>query len=327
MEKRQLGRSGLEVSKIGYGCMSLISGYDVPDTRREMIEVIQAAVEAGVTLFDTAEVYGPYINEEIVGEALAPYRDQVVIATKCGIRMENGRQVVDANLSGIRRSIEGSLQRLKTDHVDLYYLHRIDPNVPIEEVAGLMQELMEEGKILHWGLSEAGIPTIRRAHAVCPLTAVESEYSMWWRQPEHELFPVLEELGIGFIPFAPLGKGFLTGKFQADGKVPSAKGGSVYPRFTPEALAANQKLVDYIQSLADEKNCTSAQIALAWVMAQRPWIVPIPGTRHKNRMLENVQSVTISLSDKELAEIDRHLKAIPIMGDRYPEEYAKRVGL
>ena len=214
MEKRQLGRSGLEVSKIGYGCMSLISGYDVPDTRREMIEVIQAAVEAGVTLFDTAEVYGPYINEEIVGEALAPYRDQVVIATKCGIRMENGRQVVDANLSGIRRSIEGSLQRLKTDHVDLYYLHRIDPNVPIEEVAGLMQELMEEGKILHWGLSEAGIPTIRRAHAVCPLTAVESEYSMWWRQPEHELFPVLEELGIGFIPFAPLGKGFLTGKFQ-----------------------------------------------------------------------------------------------------------------
>ena len=327
MEKRQLGRSGLEVSKIGYGCMSLISGYDVPDTRREMIGVLQAAVEAGVTLFDTAEVYGPYINEEIVGEALAPYRDQVVIATKCGIRMENGRQVVDASLSGIRRSIEGSLQRLKTDHVDLYYLHRIDPNVPIEEVAGLMQELMEEGKILHWGLSEAGIQTIRRAHAVCPLTAVESEYSMWWRQPEHELFPVLEELGIGFIPFAPLGKGFLTGKFQADGKVPSAKGGAVYPRFTPEALAANQKLVDYIQSLADEKNCTSAQVALAWVMAQRPWIVPIPGTRRKSRMLENVQSVNISLSDKELTEIDGHLKAIPIMGDRYPEEYAKRVGL
>lgn len=327
MEKRMLGRSGLEVSKIGYGCMSLVAGYDVPETRKEMIGVIQAAVEAGITLFDTAEVYGPYINEEVVGEALAPYRQQVVIATKCGIHMEDGKQVVDANLPGIRKSIEGSLKRLRTDHIDLYYLHRVDPNVPIEEVAGLMQELMDEGKILHWGLSEPGIQTIRRAHAVCPLTAVESEYSMWWRQLEEELFAVLEELGVGFVPFAPLGKGFLTGKFQADGKAPSAKGGSVYPRFTPEALQANQKLVDYIESLAAGKGCTAAQIALAWVMAQRPWIVPIPGTRRKERMLENVQSVNITLSSQELEEIDTHLKVIPILGDRYPEEYAKRVGL
>lgn len=222
--------------------------------------------------------------------------------------------------------LEGSLRRLKTDHIDLYYLHRIDPNIPIEEVADLMQQLIREGKVLHWGLSEPGIGTIRRAHAVCPLTAVESEYSMWWRQPEEELFSVLEELGIGFVPFAPLGKGFLTGKFRP-GNAPFAKGGAVYPRFTPQALQANQALVDYIEQLAAGKGCTAAQVALAWVMAQRPWIVPIPGTRHAARMVENVRSTEISLTEAELAQIDERLKSIPILGDRYPEEYAKRVGL
>ncbi len=327
MKKRALGRSGLQVSQIGYGCMSLVSGYDVPETRREMIDVIRAAVEAGITLFDTAEVYGPYINEEIVGEALEPYRDQVFIATKCGIHVEEGKQVVDGNLPGIRRSIEGSLKRLRTDHVDLYYLHRVDPNVPIEDIAGLMGELMREGKIRHWGLSKPGVNTVKRAHSVCPLTAVESEYSMWWRQPEEELFPLLEELGIGFVPFSPLGKGFLTGKYQSDGKAPASGGGAVYPRFTPEAMQANQRLVDYIESLAQAKGCTAAQVALAWVMAQRPWIVPIPGTRRKERMLENADSVNVVLTEQELEEIAKNLKDIPITGDRYPAEYAKRVGL
>ena len=222
--------------------------------------------------------------------------------------------------------LEGSLRRLKTDHIDLYFQHRIDLNIPIEEVAGLMQQLIREGKVLHWGLSEPGIGTIRRAHAVCPLTAVESEYSMWWRQPEEELFSVLEELGIGFVPFAPLGKGFLTGKFRP-GNAPFAKGGAVYPRFTPQALQANQALVDYIEQLAAGKGCTAAQVALAWVMAQRSWIVPIPGTRHTARMVENVRRTEISLTEAELAQIDERLKSIPILGDRYPEEYAKRVGL
>lgn len=326
MEKRELGKSGLKVSKIGLGCMSLVAGYDVPEQRREMIELIRTAVEEGITLFDTAEVYGPYINEEIVGEALAPYRSRVVIATKCGIHMENGKQVVDGNIAGIRRSVEGSLKRLRTDVIDLYYLHRVDPNVPIEDVASTMKDLMKEGKIRHWGLSEAGIGTIRRAHAVCPLTAVESEYSMWWRQPEEELFSVLEELGIGFVPFSPLGKGFLTGAMNAK-KAPSAAGGPVYPRFTPEAMKANQVLADYIKELADEKNAAPAQIALAWVMAQRPWIVPIPGTRKKERLLENIGSVSVELSEKGLEQIDSNLKKIPVVGDRYPEEYAKRVGI
>lgn len=326
MEKRELGKSGLKVSKIGLGCMSLVAGYDVPEQRREMIELIRTAVEEGITLFDTAEVYGPYINEEIVGEALAPYRSRVVIATKCGIHMENGKQVVDGNIAGIRRSVEGSLKRLRTDVIDLYYLHRVDPNVPIEDVASTMKDLMKEGKIRHWGLSEAGIGTIRRAHAVCPLTAVESEYSMWWRQPEEELFSVLEELGIGFVPFSPLGKGFLTGAMNAK-KASSAAGGPVYPRFTPEAMKANQVLADYIKELADEKNAAPAQIALAWVMAQRPWIVPIPGTRKKERLLENIGSVSVELSEKGLEQIDSNLKKIPVVGDRYPEEYAKRVGI
>ncbi len=327
MEKRELGRSGLAVSKLGMGCMGLVAGHDVPEQRNEMIALIRTAVEAGITLFDTAEVYGPYINEEIVGEALAPYRDQVVIDTKCGIHMENGKQVVDGNIPGIRKSIEGSLKRLRTDVIDLYYLHRVDPNVPIEEVALTMQALMREGKIRHWGLSEAGIMTIRRAHAVCPLTAVESEYSMWRRQPEEELFSVLDELGIGFVPFSPLGKGFLTGSFRKDKKKVSAMGGPVYPRFTEEAMAANQRLVDYIGELAQEKQATSAQVALAWVMAQRPWIVPIPGTRKKERLLENARSTDLVLTQGELEAIDKALKQIPIMGDRYPEEYAKRAGL
>lgn len=326
MEKRELGRSGLVVSKIGYGCMSLVAGPEDRKTREEMIGVIRAAVEAGVTLFDTAEVYGPYLNEEIVGEALAPYRDEVVIASKCGIHLENGKQVVDGNLAGIRQSLEGSLKRLRTDHIDLYYLHRVDPNIPIEEIAGLMGEFIREGKILHWGISEPGVQTVRRAHAVCPLAAVESEYSMWWRQPEEALFPVLEELGIGFVPFSPLGKGILTGKFGPGSRIPAAEG-ETYPRFTPEALKANQKLVDYIGTLAAEKGATSAQVALAWVMAQRPYIVPIPGTRKKERMLENTGSAGISLTEEELRRIDENLRQIPIMGDRYPAAYAKRVGL
>ncbi len=327
MEKRELGKSGLTVSKMGLGCMSLVAGYDDPLQRKDMIELIRTAVNEGITLFDTAEVYGPYINEEIVGEALAPYRNHVVIATKCGIHMENGKQVVDGNTAGIRRSVEGSLKRLRTDVIDLYYLHRVDPNVPIEDVASTMKDLIKEGKIRHWGLSEAGIQTIRRAHAVCPLTAVESEYSMWWRQPEEELFSVLEELGIGFVPFSPLGKGFLTGAMSADKKAPAAAGGTVYPRFTPEAMKANQVLTDYIKELAAQKQATPAQVALAWVMAQRPWIVPIPGTRKKTRLLENIQSVSLLLTEEELTEIDRNLKNIPIIGDRYPEEYAKRVGI
>lgn len=326
MKKRILGNQDLEVSAIGLGCMGMSHGYGTASDENEMVQVIRHAIEKGVTFFDTAEVYGPFINEELVGKALEPYRKDIVIASKCGIKTIDGKQVVDGKPEEIRKSIEGSLKRLKTDYVDLYYLHRVDPTVPIEDVAETMKKLYQEGKILHWGLSEAGVQTVRKAHAVFPLTAVQSEYSMWWREPEKELFPVLEELGIGFVPFSPLGKGFLTGAFNKDtvfGKDDLRPG---FPRFTPEALAANQELVDFIKELAATKNATAPQIALAWVLSMKPWIVPIPGTRKAERIDENIGSVNIELSTQEISTINERLAHIQIMGDRYPVEFAKRVG-
>ncbi|HTF27360.1 MAG TPA: aldo/keto reductase, partial [Flavitalea sp.] len=278
MKKRKLGNSGLEVSAIGFGCMGLNYAYSHTLGKKEAISLIQAAVEHGVTLFDTAEAYGPFTNEELVGEALRPYRKDLVIATKFGIKVQNGKQVQDSQPDQIRKSIEGSLKRLKTDVIDLYYQHRVDTEVPIEEVAGEIKDLISEGKIKHWGLSEPGIQTIRRAHAVQPVTAVQSEYSLWWRRPEEELIPTLEELGIGLVPFSPLGKGFLTGSISKDAKFDITDFRSIVPRFTPEALDANQTLVDLLQKVAAVKNATAAQIALAWLLAQKPWIVPIPGT-------------------------------------------------
>lgn len=327
MKKRQLGKSGLEVSAIGLGCMGMSHGYGLPADKQEMISLMRHALELGVNFFDTAEVYGPYANEELVGQALHPLRDQVVIATKCGIRMEAGKQVVNGKPDVIRRSIEGSLRRLQTDHVDLYYLHRIDPAVPVEDIAETMKDLQKQGKILHWGLSEAGIGTIRRAHAVFPLAAVESEYSMWWREPEMELIPVLEELGIGFVPFSPLGKGYLTGNFHKGTIFGQADSRPIFPRFTAAAMAANQAVVDFVKELAKEKKATSAQIALAWVLAAKPWIVPIPGTTKASRLEENTGSIALELSPEELKRINETLNGIPITGERYPEEFAKRVGL
>ena len=326
MKKRILGGRDLEVSAIGLGCMGMSHGYGIASDEKEMIQVIHHAMEKGINFFDTAEVYGPFTNEELLGKALEAYRRDVIIATKCGIKTIDGKQVVDGKPEEIGKSIEGSLKRLKTDYVDLYYLHRVDPNVPIEDVAETMKELYQEGKILHWGLSEAGVQTIRRAHAVFPLTAVQSEYSMWWREPEKELFPILEELGIGFVPFSPLGKGFLTGSFNKDtvfGKDDLRPG---FPRFTPEALAANQKLVEFVKELAIEKNATAPQIALAWVLATKPWIVPIPGTRKAERIDENIGSIDTELSTQEIAKINERLEHIHVTGNRYPEEFAKRVG-
>jgi aryl-alcohol dehydrogenase-like predicted oxidoreductase len=326
MKTRVLGK-GLEVSEIGLGCMGMSHGYGIPADKNEMISLIRFAVGKGVTLFDTAEIYGPYVNEELVGEALEPYRKEVVIATKCGIKMIDGKQVVDGKPEIIRKSIEGSLERLRTDFIDLYYLHRVDPSVPIEEIAEIMKDLNKQGKIRHWGLSEAGIQTIRRAHAVFPLTAVESEYSMWWRQPEKELFPALEELGIGFVPFSPLGKGFLTGRFDRNTTFGLEDLRPLYPRFSARAMEANQGIVGFVKSLAIEKNTTPAQIALAWLMAQKPWIVPIPGTTNLGRLEENLGSVFIELTPEDVSRINEALDKIPIMGDRYPAEFAKRVGL
>jgi aryl-alcohol dehydrogenase-like predicted oxidoreductase len=327
MKKRVLGKSGLEVSSIGLGCMGMSFAYGAPADKEEMISLIRTAVDKGITLFDTAEIYGPYINEELVGEALEPYMSQVVISTKCGIKMADGKQVVDGKPEGILKSVEGSLKRLRIDCVDLYYLHRVDPSVSIEEVAGTMKELINQGKIRHWGLSEAGVKTIRRAHAVCPLTAVESEYSMWWRQPEEELFPVLEELGIGFMPFSPLGQGFLTGRFDRNTAFGEKDQRPNYPRFSQEAMAANQIIVDFVKDIAKEKNATPAQIALAWILAQKPWIIPIPGTRKIERLEENLGGANIMLTSEELVRINDALSKIPITGNRYPEEFAKRVGL
>lgn len=326
MKYRELGKSGLKVSAMGLGCMGMSHGYGAAGDKKEMIKLIHQAVEKGVTFFDTAEVYGPYTNEELIGEALEPYRKEVVIATKCGIQIVDGKQIVIGKPETMRRSIEGSLKRLRTEYIDLYYLHRVDPKTPIEEVAETMKQLQQEGKIRHWGVSEAGVQTIRRAHAVFPLTAVQSEYSMWWREPEKELLPTLEELGIGFVPFSPLGKGFLTGSISKDTRFDKSDFRNIVPRFTTENLNANQVIIDFIKILANEKNATPAQIALAWVLAVKPWIAPIPGTTKLSRLEENLQSINVEITPEELRKINDMLNSIPISGDRYPEELAKRVG-
>lgn len=326
MKKRNLGKSDLMVSSIGLGCMGMSYGYGPASDKNEMISLIHEAIDCGVTFFDTAEVYGPFVNEELVGEALAPFKGRVAIATKFGIQLQNGKQVLDSKPERIRQSIEGSLKRLQVDTIDLYYQHRVDPSVPIEEVAGVIEDLIKEGKIKHWGLSEAGVETIRRAHAVQPLTAIQSEYSMMWRRPEDELLPTLEELGIGFVPFSPLGKGFLTGTIKKDARFGSSDFRSVVPRFKPENIEANQVLVDLVKKIAIEKEATPAQIALAWVLAQKPWIVPIPGTRKLDRLEENLGAADIELRPEEIIDLNDALSKIEISGERYPSEYANRVG-
>jgi aryl-alcohol dehydrogenase-like predicted oxidoreductase len=327
MKKRTLGKSGLEVSAIGFGCMGLNFAYSQTLEKKDAIALIQAAVERGVTFFDTAELYGPYTNEELVGEALKPYRHRVVIATKFGIKLQDGKQVQDSSPSRIRQTVEGSLKRLKTDVIDLYYQHRVDANTPIEDVAGVTKDLIREGKIKHWGLSEPGVQTVRRAHAVQPVTAVENEYSMWWRRPEDEMLPVLEELGIGFVPYSPLGKGFLTGSIGKDATFAKNDFRSIVPRFTPDALAANQALLDLLRDVAAQKKATPAQIALAWLSGQKPWIVPIPGTTKLSRLEENIGAADLKLTPEDLKRIDDALNRITIMGGRYPEELERRTGL
>jgi aryl-alcohol dehydrogenase-like predicted oxidoreductase len=327
MQKRTLGNRGLEVSALGLGCMGMSQSYGLPPDKQAMISLIRAAVERGVTFFDTAEVYGPFTNEELVGEALAPLRRQVVIATKFGIRVESGQQVQDSRPERIKQSVEGSLKRLRTDIIDLYYQHRVDPNVPIEDVAGTVKELIAQGKVRHFGMSEAGVRTIRRAHAVQPVTAVQSEYSLWWRRPDEELLPMLEELGIGFVPFSPLGKGFLTGTIDEKTTFVSSDFRNIVPRFTPEARKANQAIVDVLRKIADRKQATPAQIALGWLLAQRPWIAPIPGTTKLTRLQENIDAVAIRLTPDDLREIDRAASTITIQGARYPEHLEKRTGL
>lgn len=325
MKTRKLG--DLEVSAVGLGCMGMSHGFGPAADRKEMIALIRRAVELGVTMFDTAECYGPYLNEELVGEALAPFRGGVKIATKFGIQVVDGKQVQDSRPEVIRKSVEGSLKRLKVEAIDLYYQHRGDPDVPAEEVAGAVKELVDAGKVLHWGLSEPGIGSIRRAHAVLPLSAVESEYSMWWRKPETDLLPVLEELGIGLVPFSPLGKGFLTGTIKAGATFGKDDFRSVVPRFAPEMLAANQKLVALLEELAAEKGCSPAQLALAWLLAQKPWIVPIPGTRKTERLEENLTATELELSAGELCRINAALDEIEVVGARYPEALEKRTGI
>ena len=333
MKTRFLGKDKLEVSSIGLGCMGFTQSYPPYLPKDEAISVIRQAVEAGVTFFDTAEVYGPYTNEELVGEALEPYRDKVVIATKFGYDIENnkmdaaGRPIaLSSNPKVIRRAVEGSLKRLRTDHIDLYYQHRVDPDTPIEEVAQTVQDLIKEGKVLHWGLSEASAATVRRAHAVCPLTAVQSEYSMWYRNVEKELLPTLEELGIGFVPFSPLGKAVLTGRFNKDTKFDKTDFRSQIPSFNPENLAHNMELVSYVEDLAEAKNATPAQIALGWLLAQKPWIVPIPGTKKISRVQENIGGTDVEFTPEELMKIREKLNSIDIIGARYPEEQEKLTG-
>lgn len=327
MIKRKLGNSGLEVSAIGLGCMGMSFAYGPASDKKETIELIHSAVERGVTFFDTAEIYGPFTNEELVGEALAPYRDKVVIATKFGFDFKDGKEAgLNSRPEHIKQAVEGSLKRLKVKTIDLLYQHRVDPNVPIEEVAGAIKELIKAGKVKYWGLSEAGVQTIRSAHKIQPLTAVQSEYSMWWRHPEEELLPVLEELRIGFVPFSPLGKGFLTGQFDKHSKFGSSDFRSIVPRFKPENLDANQVLVDLIKKIAAGKNAAPAQIALAWLLAQKPWIVPIPGTRKLERLVENLGAVNIKLTPEELRDINSALSKITIAGNRYPDELEKRTG-
>jgi len=330
MQKRKLGNSNLEVSALGLGCMGLSFSYKPFPEKHEAIALIRAAVERGVTFFDTAEVYGPFTNEEIVGEALGPFRKKVAIATKFGFDINpdgsRGARGINSLPEHIKRAAEGSLKRLKIDVIDLYYQHRVDPNVPIEDVAGAVKDLIAEGKVRHFGLSEAGAQTIRRAHAVLPVTALQSEYSLWYRKPEAEIVPLLEELGIGFVPYSPLGKGFLTGKVDENTKFDSTDIRSTIPRFTPEARKANQVLVDLLGKIGQQKKATPAQIALAWLLAQKPWIVPIPGTTKLHRLDENLGAVNIELTDGDLSEIARAAAQIPVQGARYPEHLEAMTG-
>ena len=328
MKKRKLGNSNLEVSAIGLGCMGMSYGLGPAGEKSEMIKVIRAAIEQGVTFFDTAEVYGPYTNEELVGEALAPYRDQVVIATKFGFDIVDGKMVgKNSRPDHIRQAVEGSLKRLNVEVIDLLYQHRVDPNVPIEDVAGTVKDLIQEGKVKHFGLSEAGAQTIRRAHAVQPVTALQSEYSLWTRQHEKEIIPTIEELGIGLVAFSPLGKGFLTGKIDENSKFAEGDIRNTLPRYTEEARKANQALVDLIAQFAERKNATPAQVALAWVMAQKPWIVPIPGTTKLHRLTENNGAATIQFTDEELQEIEAASAQIKVVGTRYTEAMEQSTGL
>jgi len=329
MQKRKLGKSNLEVSALGLGCMGMSFSYTPLPDRKEMITLIHAAVERGITFFDTAEVYGPFTNEELVGEALAPFRDQVVIATKFGFKFDpitNKQAGLDSRPEHIKQVAEASLKRLRTDVIDLFYQHRVDPDVPIEDVAGAVKELIQQGKVKHFGLSEAGVKTIRRAHKVQPVTALQSEYSLWWREPETEVIPTLEELGIGFVPFSPLGKGFLTGKISEDTKFGENDFRNKVPRFTAENRKANQAVVDLIGKFAQQKKATPAQIALAWLLAQKPWIVPIPGTTKLHRLEENIGAVNLQLSPDDLRELDIAASKIAVQGERYPEELQKLVG-
>jgi aryl-alcohol dehydrogenase-like predicted oxidoreductase len=329
MQKRKLGNSNLEVSALGLGCMGLSFGYGPAVDKKEGISLIRAAVERGITFFDTAEVYGPYTNEELVGEALAPFREQVVIATKFGFKIDpnTGKQAgLDSRPEHIREVAEASLKRLKSDVIDLFYQHRVDPEVPIEDVAGAVKELIQQGKVKHFGLSEAGVQTIRHAHAVQSVTALQSEYSLWFREPEKEVIPTLEELGIGFVPFSPLGKGFLTGKINENTKFDSTDFRNIVPRFSPEARKANQTVVDLLGKLAEQKKATPAQIALAWLLAQKAWIVPIPGTTKVARLEENIGAVSAKLTSDDLREIDNAVSKITVQGARYPENLQKMVG-
>ena len=330
MKKRKLGKSNLEVSAIGLGCMGMSFGYGPPKDKQEMLALLRTAVERGVTFFDTAEAYGPFTNEELVGEGLAPFRKQVVIATKFGFKLDpkTGRSIgVDSRPEHIKEVAEASLKRLKTDVIDLFYQHRVDPDVAIEDVAGAVKGLIEQGKVKHFGLSEAGVQTIRRAHAVQPVTALQNEYSLWWRRPEEEVLPALEELGIGFVPFSPLGRGFLTGKMNENTTFDSTDFRNTLPRFTSEARKANQTLVDLLGDIAKRKKATPAQVALAWLLAQKPWIVPIPGTTKLHRLEENIGAVSIELTSEDLREIDSSASQIKVQGARYPERLEVMTGL
>ncbi|MDU1062564.1 MAG: aldo/keto reductase [Leclercia adecarboxylata] len=326
MQQRQLGKNGLTVSALGLGCMGLSFGYGPATDKQQAIALIRGAVEQGVTFFDTAEIYGPYLNEEVVGEALAPVRDQVVIATKFGFDCDQPGQVLNSRPEHIRAAVEGSLKRLKTEVIDLYYQHRVDPDVPVEEVAGTIADLVAEGKVKHFGLSEAGVETIRRAHAVYPVSALQSEYSLWWREPEQAILPLLEELNIGFVPFSPLGKGFLTGAINAGTTFDSSDFRNQVPRFSEASRQANQQLVEVVQRLAAEQGVTPAQIALAWLLAKAPWIVPIPGTTKLHRLEENLGAAGVTLSPKALSNINQTLAKIDVVGDRYPQHLMSRVG-
>jgi aryl-alcohol dehydrogenase-like predicted oxidoreductase len=327
MQKRKLGNSGLEVSALGLGCMSMSFGYGPPGDKQKMIEVIRTAVARGVTFFDTAEIYGPFTNEELLGEALAPYRSEVVIATKFGFKLVDGKQAgVDSRPEHIRAVAEASLQRLKVDVIDLFYQHRVDPNVPMEDVAGAVKDLIKAGKVKHFGLSEAGVQSIRRAHAVQPVAALQSEYSLWWRDPETDVLPTLEELGIGFVPFSPLGKGFLTGKIDENTTFDRTDFRNMVPRFAPEARKANLALVESLSAIAARKNVTPAQLALAWLLAQKPWIVPIPGTTKLHRLEENIGATSLALTPNDLREIDSAASKVTVQGERYPEHLLRLVG-